>query len=860
MNIIGRPFSKVVTDQIEARQDSLAKGIGNSPSDLLYQQSKTPWIRLASAVDINDVDKVNDLSSLGFNKQELEGQNLAENFILQGGAISLKPDQNQNDAVNEGSTGDFQSGLNFGTNFKGAYGWGGTSERGLVPMPGITSASVKYINNGALTKTTINIKCFSRNQLALIDLLYMRPGYTVLLEFGWSVYLDSNQTPPVLEAYDSFKSPALRYLFNDPTDQYKLLKNIRDEQDRTCGNYGAVYGKISNFNWKFNPDGSYDCIVTLVGMGELIESLKINTFNLENAGSEGSKEDDDEEKEIPLISQASKSSLNLWLYSIYQGEKGWLGGNSGYEGNFIDRDFKDFCLINDDGSTKTGQTLKIKNAEFHCEINNSDRGDDNDEQVQIYITFGYLLAWLQKNVLLNNKNIPCCAFDFDFKDLHRDLNLFNFPKGNFSSDPSCCIVPFEQPSLNKSDLTAAQTAELIASTSEGFSAFLKKALKNITGWGVQLKFGGYDKNVFGVVNEKHMKYGGTAADPGGFKWDDNLARMSQILININHIAQVLEECPIDNDNAKSLNRFLQKLIANINKSTGGINDIVVELSDDQSKIVFRNKTPQRYKDRPPPDIPGKIEKICTFNTFGKGSAIKNLSIDASISKEFSAMVTIGAQKNGNQTAGNAASFSNYNEGLVDRVMPAKTSGGSQDGKDDTDQKIEVAQIIRIAQMINVMNTSAGITDAISGGAGGLWDQIMDDLNWYSEDINSFNANHTQYIQALQGYYAQPKPSDGGKSPQGPSPFFLPFNFSIDIDGITGMKIFEKFKVDNKVLPLTYSNSKVDIVIKSVDHEINLSSWTTKIGTLSTPTYDPPLPSTPQSELNLNESLGEGPLT
>jgi len=36
--------------------------------------------------------------------------------------------------------------------------------------------------------------------------------------------------------------------------------------------------------------------------------------------------------------------------------------------------------------------------------------------------------------------------------------------------------------------------------------------------------------------------------------------------------------------------------------------------------------------------------------------------------------------------------------------------------------------------------------------------------------------------------------------------------------------------------------------------------TTKIGTLSTPTYDPPLPSTPQSELNLNESLGEGPLT
>ena len=169
-------------------------------------------------------------------------------------------------------------------------------------------------------------------------------------------------------------------------------------------------------------------------------------------------------------------------------------------------------------------------------------------------------------------------------------------------------------------------------------------------------------------------------------------------------------------------------------------------------------------------------------------------------------------------------------------MPVKTSGGSQDTNGgEKDQ--EAAQIVRIAQMINVMNTSAGVYDAFSGGAGGPWDQIMDDLNWYSEDINSFNANHTQYIQALQGYYAQPKPSDGGKAPQGPSPFFLPFNFSLDIDGITGMRLFEAFKIDNKVLPLTYDNDKIDILVKSVDHEINLSSWTTKIGTQSSPSYD-----------------------
>ena len=58
-------------------------------------------------------------------------------------------------------------------------------------MPGITNADVQYLSNGALTKTTINIKCFSKRQFQLIDVLYLRPGYTLLLEFGHSVYLDN---------------------------------------------------------------------------------------------------------------------------------------------------------------------------------------------------------------------------------------------------------------------------------------------------------------------------------------------------------------------------------------------------------------------------------------------------------------------------------------------------------------------------------------------------------------------------------------------------------------------------------------------------------------------------------------------
>ena len=140
MNILGRPFQKFVTDQINTRQDSLKKGIGNSADDLLYQQSKTPWLRMASAVDI-DTDIVTNpilesFIGLGFSKADIAGKALSKNFMLQGGAITTTTDSFT-----------ANSGINFETNFDGAYGWGGTTERGAIPMPGLTGASIKYINN-----------------------------------------------------------------------------------------------------------------------------------------------------------------------------------------------------------------------------------------------------------------------------------------------------------------------------------------------------------------------------------------------------------------------------------------------------------------------------------------------------------------------------------------------------------------------------------------------------------------------------------------------------------------------------------------------------------------------------------------
>ena len=152
MNILGQPFAPWVTKQINVRQQSLGY-VNYDNNDLLYQNNKTPWIRLASSVDIDQakdgvLDKFN---KIGISQNQVKGSVAARNFILQGGAMGID------------SQGEFikYTGINTANQFyNGAYGWGETTERGFVPLPGIIDASLVYYNNGALSKAVINMKCF----------------------------------------------------------------------------------------------------------------------------------------------------------------------------------------------------------------------------------------------------------------------------------------------------------------------------------------------------------------------------------------------------------------------------------------------------------------------------------------------------------------------------------------------------------------------------------------------------------------------------------------------------------------------------------------------------------------------------
>jgi len=72
-----------------------------------------------------------------------------------------------------------------------------------------------------------------------------------------------------------------------------------------------------------------------------------------------------------------------------------------------------------------------------------------------------------------------------------------------------------------------------------------------------------------------------------------------------------------------------------------------------------------------------------------------------------------------------------------------------------------------------------------------------------------------------------------------SPFFLPFNLSLEMDGIAGIKLFQKFLMTDDILPPSYQNDNVDLQVTGVNQKIDGSGWITKLDTLSTPANKKP---------------------
>jgi len=273
MSIFKGTFNDSIKEQLKVRQKAIND---RTPQNLSYMNSRNAWIRLSSSVNTftGGITPTTTLEEL--NNDGKYDNKLAKQYVLQGGIL--------NDNKLRTGLGDFSNAYSNKSSDGTAY------KLGIRPMPGITNIDIKSKGAyGSLREATVNFQCWDIKQLEELELLYMRPGYSVLLEWGWTPFLDNNNKyKNSVEFIDIINTPytketLFKLQYAKSTDgNYINEKGKKQTIIGYQGNYDAMYGIIKNYGWTARMDGGYDCNTSIISMGEVMESLKVNYSPLNN--------------------------------------------------------------------------------------------------------------------------------------------------------------------------------------------------------------------------------------------------------------------------------------------------------------------------------------------------------------------------------------------------------------------------------------------------------------------------------------------------------------------------------------------------------------------------------------------------
>ena len=163
MSIFRETFPTFIQNELGRRQDGMAT---RNPAFLHQLNSRSAWVRMTSGVNFEG------------------SSDLAKKYVMQGGVLNHSTKQTKDGNIDIFTQ---KSGLGNSANSYSNLSPGGALNRaGIKPMPGITNVAIQSKGAyGSLQEATVTFNCWDIRQLEELEILYMRPGYTVLLEFGW---------------------------------------------------------------------------------------------------------------------------------------------------------------------------------------------------------------------------------------------------------------------------------------------------------------------------------------------------------------------------------------------------------------------------------------------------------------------------------------------------------------------------------------------------------------------------------------------------------------------------------------------------------------------------------------------------
>ena len=592
-NIVGQSLSDYLKEEINIRQGTHGSGFDDdlrTPEQINYLNSRLAWVKMASSVEIVDrisfskdaelskanpfskesqedinvklkslnnhgegTKKLSKIFDVGASVDQFMGIGLAKKAILFNGLTEITDTETNNpNSTNyisrKGITTNNDSIWN-----NSAYGLGGL-DFGIQPMPGITNVNIEHLNRGSIRKATVTLKAYNKKQFEILELLYLRLGYTMLLEWGNNMYLNKDK-----QKEDIITTLVDNYWFKSKENESHLqnLKKIEEYRKKYQGNYDGFFGRVSNFGWTFASDGSYDITIDLISLGDVIESLKVNVFddNPRTFNIEG-----DDNIELDKISDflfslrdstqvpSVKTEVNLGNFSqpltITPTIKDKINSLRNSESSYTKEQIRNY---KDEIVNLENNMLKYENPVRIIKSNLSKDKDYTGMDYNQYIRFGAFLNYLQEHIVLQVTNNGNTYFPIINVNNDKDLNVMYAEAKQFSINPKVCLV--HNPYLSNEF------------TSEVYS---KESKVNIAGNNVI-------KNTIGLsistLNRSlPRKYLHTTK--GGVLYGN----VMNIYLNFNFILTSLKS-NLDSKGNLNIYKFLNSICKGINKSLGGINNL-----------------------------------------------------------------------------------------------------------------------------------------------------------------------------------------------------------------------------------------------------------------------------------------------
>lgn len=713
------------------------------------------------------------------------------------------------------------------TSFENSYHVDANDRFKFRPRPGITSAKVEFKGTMGSTKsTTVNFQCWTLDDLMILEKLYMVPGMSIILEWGWSTNTNGDKIQP-LAGFKELPSENKNYI-------NEIMKVILKYRKSWAGNYDGLVGIVTNFSYTLNDNLGFDCQIEIISPGEMW--LEQNSTNI----SQGCSDNDNDK-------QKKQSNLEHKFHSFYTEYK----------------DTKKIDLQNKNTKTVScvQQNWEVEAREYDKQLRTwwqsvttgiADKIDPTRNSTEVYISWGTFVKTLNTNINLywitdTSGNVSIKLDDAGSNPkLGLDLIPVTILPKYMSTDPRICTFKPKNvdPEIGKETNNKKGKAEIIdpvsnVNKSEPESAGIFTTAMDYIGAAAEAgaavvnyiidqesrfittpaeirptypinslpdysdkKFAVEQIQIFGdAIDNTNVKLKANAEF--SITENDNVGLLNNIFINAGYLRDTIASSA-DHVNMQD---FLNKILTDLNNASGGLWSLQVHIDEaDPTRLHIYDANYTSTIARKNQIEPYKF----VINSSDSGIAkllIKGAGVESKLVDGFKTMVLYGnGTDNGNTDNANTG-FELYSSGVYDGYVNPDHKAKHSDNCTDINGNVIAASKTTLLDVESDLDEAYYL----------LLDAVDD------ESVSGAKNAMSSYLTFLNSKV----PEVANTLPRNQN-ILLPFNFKISMDGFSGLVWGNAIAFD--YLPSRYENA-VYFQITKINHDITPEGWETNIETV-----------------------------